>query len=245
MFPYADQSTATGLVAEAWRANMLDGKDAPERPADKPVPPALLAARVAALAPEMPAEDKEHFLRSFINLWPQIDSLGGAGYGLGHDSGGPSCEDVVLKCWISLIATRRKPLATATRRLISDGDEVAYPREYEAMKMSPGDFGTPRFQDPRQWYSAPLRITHRQLALHVEFAPLLAAVFLASRLPGMFFGDSRSPGLSSRPQVMTLLEALLARRPDNMTDAQFLHYVRWLVSFRNPLWPEDGGIVIG
>jgi len=77
------------------------------------------------------------------------------------------------------------------------------------------------------------------------FAPLVAAVFLASRLPGGFLGGRPMFDLGSRPQVMTLLEVLLARRPENMTEEQFVPYVRWLVDFRFPLWPESDCFIMG
>jgi hypothetical protein len=53
------------------------------------------------------------------------------------------------------------------------------------------------------------------------------------------------PSLGMRPQVVNLLEVLLARRPDNMTDEQFLPCVTWLMRPRPPLWPDYHEHVLG
>ena len=147
--------------------------------------------------------------------------------------------------WISEIATRRIPVAKASRRLIKEGELVAYPEEFEGMKVSPSCYGAYRLTGFIADYFRPMQLTHRQLALHVEFAPLLAAVFLASRLPGSLINGMLMPSAGMRPKVMTLLEVLLARRPDNMTDEQFLPYVSWLLQPRPPLWPDFEQHIVG
>jgi len=240
-FPYHDR--AAWLVAHAWRTNLLDGKDAKPRPIEEGIPPAVLAARVADLAPEMTIMEREQFIIGFADAWSRIDLPDETPDQAGCSQGEPPYEEIILKAWLSVIATRRKPVASALRRRISPGDTVAYPREYEAMILHPGDFGSPKFYDSRLWHPKGLNITHRQLALHVEFAPLLAAVFLASRLPGIFFGTSSN--LACRPQMTTLLDVLLSRRPDNITDDQFLPCVRWLLQSRPPLWSEFDSHIIG
>ena len=209
------------------------------------VPAPELAIRVAALAPKMPPAERECFIKAFTAVWPRIDTSGESNYGQQESYVPSEYDEAVLKAWIAVMATRRKPVASASRLRIAAGDELAYPREYEAMKLSPGDFGTPKPEGGRIRYVPRLSLTHRQLALHVEFAPLVAAVFLASRLPGGLFDARPMSGLGYRPQVMTLLEVLLARRPDNMTDDQFVPYVRWLIDFRFPLWPVEGNFIIG
>ena len=60
----------------------------------------------------------------------------------------------------------------------------------------------------------------------------------ASRLPGNLINGMLIPSVGTRPRLMNLLEVLLARSPDNMTDAQFLPCVNWLTSPRPPLWPD-------
>lgn len=245
MLPFYTQDTAAGLVAEVWRRNLLDETEASPNPGRTEIPALELAVRVAALAPKMSAGERSLFIKAFAAVWPNIDSSGKPNYGQ-NDTFVPSAHDeTVLMKWISLIASRRKPVAVATKRRIVEGEKLAYPREYEAMKLCPAEFGIQMVSDSRIRYVPRLRLTHRQLALHVEFAPLLAAVFLASRLPGSLFGHYPISGFGSRPQVMSLLEVLLARRPDNMTDEQFVPYVRWLVGFRYPLWPDFGDCIIG
>ena len=245
MFPFPHQTTAAALVADAWRRNLPNQTEARPSRELAEIPARELALRVAALAPKMPAKERERFIEAFACVWPSIDASGESSYRQQEPYGHPACDEAVLMNWITAIATRRKPVAAVPRRLIAEGDELAYPQEYEAMKLSPGDFGTPRVDSPRIRYVPLLRLTHRQLALHVEFAPLVAAVFLASRLPGGFFGGRPVSGLGFRPQIMTLLEVLLARRPENMTEEQFVPYVRWLVDFRFPLWPEIDDCIIG
>ncbi len=245
MYHFPHQTTAVGLVAEAWRRN-LPGEAQPSIGRESPeVPVRELAVRVAALEPTMPAKDREHFIEAFARVWPRIDSSGESAYRQQEPYFPPAYDEEVLKAWITVMATRRKPVASASRLRIAAGDELAYPREYEAMKISPGDFGTPKPDGGRIRYVPRLSLTHRQLALHVEFAPLVAVVFLASRLPGGFFGARTMSGPGFRPQVTTLLEVLLARRPDNMTDDQFVPYVRWLIDFRFPLWPEIDDCIVG
>lgn len=245
MFSFPHQTTAVGLVAEAWRRN-LPGEAQPSIGHESPeVPVRELAVRVAALEPTMPAKDREHFIEAFARVWPRIDSSGESAYRQQEPYVPPAYDEEVLKAWITVMATRRKPVASASRLRIAAGDELAYPREYEAMKISPGDFGTPKPHGGRIRYVPRLSLTHRQLALHVEFAPLVAVVFLASRLPGGFFGARTMSGPGFRPQVTTLMEVLLARRPDNLTDDQFVPYVRWLIDFRFPLWPEIDDCIIG
>lgn len=245
MFSFPHQTNAVGLVAEAWRRN-LPGEAQPPVGHERPeVPVRELAVRVAALAPKMPAKERATFIEAFACVWPSIDSSGESVYRQQEPYVPPSYDEAVLKAWIAVVATRRKPVASASRLRIAAGDELAYPREYEAMKLSPGDFGTPKPHGGRIRYVPRLSLSHRQLALHVEFAPLVAAVFLASRLPGGFFDVRPMSGFGYRPQVMTLLEVLLARRPDNMTDDQFVPYVRWLIDFRFPLWPEIDTHIIG
>ncbi len=245
MFPFPHQTTATGLVADAWRRNLLDETESPSRRERTEIPASELAVRVAALAPKMPATERERFIEAFTAVWPSIDSSSEATYRQQEPYGRPAYDEAVLKNWISVMATRLKPVAVAPRRRIVEGDKLAYPREYEAMKLNPGDFGTPKVDSGRIRYVTQLSLTHRQLALHVEFAPLVAAVFLASRLPGGFLGGMPLSGHGSRPQVMTLLGVLLARRPDNMTEEQFVPYVRWMVDFRYPLWPDFDDCIVG
>jgi len=245
MFSFPHQTTAVGLVAEAWRRNLPDQPDSPSHRERAEIPAREIAIRVAALAPKMPAKVRERFIEAFACVWPNIDSSGESIYRQQEPYVPPAYDEAVLKTWISVMATRRKPVASASRLRIADGDKIAYPGEYEAMKLSPGDFGTPKPHGGRIRYVPRLSLTHRQLALHVEFAPLVAVVFLASRLPGGFFGARTMSGPGFRPQVTTLLEVLLARRPDNMTDDQFVPYVRWLIDFRFPLWPEIDDCIMG
>lgn len=243
LFP--DNSGASAMVTTVWRRNCLPAPEAGEDGEEAPIPIPVLASKVMCLAPRMGARDKASFFSAFTRIWPRIDAL------RMDDSRYPTSivetpeDELVLMRWIGTIAARLRPVAPAPRRLIMEGDRVAYPDEFEVMKLSPSDFGDYRLTGMRDDYFRPLRLTHRQLALHVEFAPLLAAVFLASRLPGSFTNGMLMPSLGMRPQVVNLLEVLLARRPDNMTDEQFLPYVYWLLRSRPPLWPDYQRHILG
>jgi len=241
----SSDASAADLLAMACLTNGLSGDvdlDLSEAP---PVSLPLLAERVARLAPRMPAKDRILFHAAFMQVWPKIDAPGvaEANYLPIHDS--TPKHEMVLMRWIGAIAARRTPVASASRRLIAEGEAVAYPEEYEIMKRNPSAFGDYRLTGLRvDWFGA-FQLTHRQLALHVEFAPLLAAVFLASRLPGNLINGKLMPTQGTRPQLLDLLDVLLARRPDNMTDERILPCVHWLLRSRLPLWPDYDQHIVG
>ncbi len=243
LFP--DNSSAAAMVTTVWRRNGLPSPEAGGDGEKPPIPVPVLAGMIMRLATRMGAKDKVAFFSAFTRVWPRIDAL------RLDESRYPTSivespkDELVLMRWIGTIAARLKPAAPAPRRLIKEGDRVAYPDEFEAMKLCSSAFGDYRLTGLRYDYFRPLRLTHRQLALHVEFAPLLAAVFLASRLPGSYTNGMLMPSLGLRPQVVNLLEVLLARRPDNMTDEQFLPCVTWLMRPRPPLWPDYHENVLG
>jgi hypothetical protein len=239
------ESSAPGLVATAWQANGLAGDDAIDQSEVTPVPLPDLAERVARLAPRMPAKDRLLFRAAFMQVWPKIEAHGIAepNYLPIHDS--TPKHEVVLMRWIGVIVARRTPVASSARRLIAEGEAVAYPEEYEIMKRNPFAFGDRCPTGLRvDWFGA-FQLTHRQLALHVEFAPLLAAAFLASRLPGNLINGKLLPTQGTRPQLLVLLDVLLARRPDNMTDERFLPCVQWMLRSRLPLWPDFDQHIVG
>jgi len=239
------ETSAADLVAIACQANGLAGDGDLDLSEAPPVSLSFLADKVARLAPRMPTKDRAAFLAAFASVWPQIDGPGNARPRYDYASESITDEESILMRWIGAISARRIPVASASRRLIAEGDVVAYPEEYEAMKKHPSAYGDYRLTGLRDDWFKPLELTHRQLALHVEFAPLLAAVLLASRLPGSLINGMLMPAPGLRPQVMSLLEVLLARRPDNMTDERFLPCVQWLLRPRPPLWPDLDQHIIG
>jgi len=241
----SSDASAADLLAIACLSDGLSGDfylDLSEAP---PVSLPLLAQRVARLAPRMPAKDRALFHAAFLQVWPKVDAPGVAesNYLPIHDS--TPKHEMVLMRWIGAIVARRTPVASSARRLIAEGEAVAYPEEYEIMKRNPSAFGDYRLTGFRDDWCTPLQLTHRQLALHVEFAPLLAAVFLASRLPGNLINGKLMPTQGTRPQLLDLLDVLLARRPDNMTDERFLPCVHWLLRSRLPLWPDFDQHIVG
>lgn len=240
-----DNSTAAALVASAWRNNGLAGDEATDGIEDGLIPVPLLAGRIIRLAPRMPSKDHEAFISAFNRIWPRIDAPGIAESRYHMDKGAIPEDEMVLMRWIGIIAVRRTPVASASRRLIGEGDDIAYPDEFAVMKRLPSCFGDYRLTGFRHDYFSPIKLTHRQLALHVEFAPLLAALFLASRLPSNLINGMLIPSVGMRPRLMSLLEVLLARSPDNMTDEQLLLHVNWLISPRLPLWPDFEEHIIG
>ncbi len=240
-----DNSTAAAMVAAAWRDNGLAGDEAVDGIEEGAIPVPLLAGRIIRLAPRMPSKDHEAFISAFKRVWPRIDSPGTAQSRYHIDGGVIPEDEMVLMRWIGIMAARRTPVASASRRLIGEGDKVAYPEEFAAMKMLPSCFGEYRLTGFRHDYFRPIKLTHRQLALHVEFAPLLAALFLASRLPGNLINGMLIPSVGMRPRLMSLLEVLLARSPDNMTDAQLLPYLNWITLPRLPLWPDFEQHIVG
>jgi len=240
-----DNSTAAAMVAAAWRNNGLAGDEAVDGIEEGVIPVPLLAGRIIRLAPRMPSQDHEAFISAFNRVWPRIDAPGIDESRYSLDYGATPEDEMVLMRWIGIIAARRTPVASASRRLIGERDKVAYPEEFAVMKILPSCFGEYRLTGFRDDYFRPIKLTHRQLALHVEFAPLLAAVFLASRLPGNLINGMLIPSVGMRPRLMSLLEVLLARSPDNMADAQLLPCVNWLTSPRPPLWPDFEEHIIG
>ena len=240
-----DNSTAAAMVAAVWRNNGLEGGEAVDGIEDGVISVPLLVGRIIRLAPKMPSKDHAAFISAFARVWPRIDAPGIAESRYSFDYGAMPEDEMVLMRWIGIIAARRTPVASASRRLIGEEDKVAYPEEFAVMKMLPSCFGDYRLTGFRHDYFRPIKLTHRQLALHVEFAPLLAAVFLASRLPGNLINGMLIPSVGMRPRLMSLLEVLLARSPDNMTDSQFLPYVNWLTRPRPPLWPDFEEHIIG
>ena len=242
---FPDNSTAAAMVATAWRNNGLAGDEAIDGLEEGPIPVPLLVARIIRLAPKMPSKDHEAFISAFTRVWPRIDAPGITESRYAQNYGATPEDEMVMMRWIEAMAVRRTPVASASRRLIKEGDKVAYPEEFAVMKFTPSCYGSYRLTGFRDDYFQPINLTHRQLAQHVEFAPLLAAVFLASRLPGSLINGMLMPSVGMRPRVTTLLEVLLARRPDIMTDDQVLPFVSWLLQPRPPLWPDFEEHIVG
>jgi hypothetical protein len=242
---FPDNSSAAAMVATAWRNNGLAGDEAIDGIEEGLIPVPLLVARIIRLAPRMPSKDHEAFISAFTRVWPRIDAPGITESRYALNYGATPEDEMVLMRWIEAMAARRTPVASASRRLIKEGDKVAYPEEFAVMKILPSCYGDYRLTGFRDDYFRPIKLTHRQLAQHVEFAPLLAAVFLASRLPGSLINGMLIPSVGMRPRVTTLLEVLLSRRPDIMTDDQVLPYVSWLLRPRPPLWPDFEEHIVG
>lgn len=225
--------SAQKLVDLAWEHNGLWLSHSPSYKA-RPVPVSLLSERVARLAPKMPPKDRENFLRGFEEFWPEVDSPTDS-LPVRYADGGVSPAERALFDWLYRIATNPSPTGSTSTRLIKEGEEVDYPLECAWMRQNAVCFGDLRLTVGRD-YEQPLHLTHRQLSLHVEFAPLVAAVFLASRLPENRINDVLMPTAGTRPLTSQLLETLVRRRPDNLQDDDFVPYVRWLIAPRGPRW---------
>jgi len=218
----------------AWWENGLGG---PQREGG-PVDVSLLAERVMRLAPRMPAKDREPFAAAFRTVWPHIDRDGPLDPACPFAQ--PDGEHEVLIHWINIIAARRTPVASAKRQRIEPGDAVAYPVEFEVLTNNLDVFS---YYYGRIGQHLPLDLTHLDLSLRVEFAPLLAALFTASRVGGIV-DRGPVPGwshTSGRVQEVILLEVLLARRPHD----KVLPYVDWLTHPRAPLWTPREHFAIG
>jgi len=237
--------TADELVAQAWMSNghaggVCYGEDGVRR-----VDVALLADRVIALEPKMTDSHKDLFRQVFIEVWPKVGCI--------------VQGDVSPVDWsqfraeglnfffnhIFQIARSGKPAARSSDKFVKDGDAVAYPSELAAMKARPYDFGIPRIPGLIVSQIQDLVITHRQLALHVEFAPLIAAVFCASKMPRSIINGQHMPLAGSRPFLSRLVAVISSRCPDNMHDDRFIPYLRWLLETQDPPADDYGVCVVG
>ena len=238
-------TSASWLVSRAWRENGLAGAAAIASGEAWEVSGDQIACGLLRLAPDMPPKDRTPFIKAFERAWAK---MGGPvtrpdPYVLGQPL--LTSDDCLMATWVSKIVARKTPVAKASSVRIKKDEPVDYPAEYEVMKSMPIRFGSYRYTGGRYSYDCPLVLTHRQLALHVEFAPLVAAVFLASRLPGSMINGMLLPTPGTRPRLSTLLEALVSRRPENMADEDFIPYVEWLLKPREPLWPDLDRHILG
>lgn len=241
--PAFDYTSADQLVSAAWRSNCLsgelfcgDGQGFDSR---------LLAERVATLLPKMTATKKTVFIDAFSKSWPKVGCLC-------HGQSDPiNWSEVDSESLGDLfeglyqIATSTRPAARSVDKLIVHGEKVAYSAEMEAMRLYPFQFGSPRIPGLIMSQIKALVLTHRQLALHVEFAPLVAAVYLASKMPRSIINGSHMPSEGSRPFLSSLVATLAARCPENMDDYTFKPYIRWLLETEEPMTDEYGDMLIG
>ena len=235
---------ADGLVEMAsWTSGMP--REVATSSGDVLVGPDALAYRVSQLAPSMPADQVAQFRAGFVELWKRLGpiSLGSGNFVEYSDLKMPA---FAITCdWIFKIATQVRPTAADSDDPIKPGDLVAYPEAYARMKEEPYRFGPPSIRDFDDGEEPHLVLTHRQLALHVEFEPVVAAVFAASMLPRNTIDLQHIPVASTRPFLSTLLAALAARCPENMDDETFSQFVSWLVETREPMRDDDGNFLIG
>jgi len=241
--PAFDYTSADQLVSAAWRSNCLPGELFCG--AGQGFDSRLLAERVATLLPKMPATKKAAFVDAFSKSWPKVGCLF-------HGQSDPvnwsevESESLgVLFEGLYHIASSTRPAARSIDKVILHGEKVAYPAEMEAMQLYPFQFGSPRIPGLIMSQIKALVLTHRQLALHVEFAPLVAAVYLASKMPRSIINGSHMPSEGSRPFLASLVAALAARCPENMDDYTFKPYLRWLLETEEPMTDEHGVCLIG
>jgi hypothetical protein len=235
---------ADGLVEMAsWTSGMP--REVATSSGDVLVGPDALAYRVSQLAPSMPADQVAQFRAGFVELWKRVGpiSLGSGNFVEYSDLKMPA---FAITCdWIFKIATQVRPTAADSDDPIKPGDLVAYPEAYARMKEEPYRFGPPSIRDFDDGEEPQLVLTHRQLALHVEFEPVVAAVFAASMLPRNTIDLQHIPVAGTRPFLSTLLAVLAARCPENMDDETFSQFVSWLVETREPMRDDDGNFLIG
>lgn len=241
--PAFDYASADQLVSAAWRSNCLPGELF--RGEAHVFNSRLLAERVATLLPRMPATKRDAFVDAFSKSWPKVGCLC-------HGQSDPvnwsqvESESLgVLFEGLYQIATSTRPAARSVDKLIVYGEKVAYPAEMEAMQSYPYQFGSPRIPGLIMSQIKVLVLTHRQLALHVEFAPLVAAVYLASKMPRSIINGAHMPSEGSRPFLATLVATLAARCPENMDDYTFKPYLRWLLETEEPMTDEHGVMLVG
>lgn len=209
------------------------------------VGPDALAYRVSRLAPTMSAVQAIQFRAGFAQLWKRVGpiSLGSGTFVEYSDLKMPA---FAITCeWTFKIATQVRTTAADRDDLIQPGDVVAYPQAYARMKEDPCRFGPPRVRDIDDGEEPQLVLTHRQLALHVEFEPVVAAVFAASMLPRNAIDLQHIPVAGTRPFLSTLLAVLASRCPENIDDEAFSQFVSWLVETREPMRDDDGNYLIG
>ncbi len=193
----------------------------------------------------MPADQVAQFRAGFAQLWKRVGpiSLGSGTFVEYSDLMTPA---FAITCdWTFKIATQVRPTAADSVDRIKPRDVVAYPEAYARMKEEPYRFGAPRIRDFGDGEEPRLVLTHRQLALHVEFEAVVAAVFAASMLPRNTIDLQHIPVAGTRPFLSTLLAVLSARCPENMEDETFSQFVSWLVATREPMCDEDGNYLVG
>lgn len=241
--PAFDYASADQLVSAAWRSNCLPGELF--RGEAQVFDSRLLAERVATLLPKMPATKRDAFIDAFLKSWPKVGCLC-------HGQSDPvnwseiESESLgVLFEGLYQIATSPRPTARYVDKVIVHGEKVAYPAEMEAMQSYPYQFGSPRIPGLIMSQINALVLTHRQLALHVEFAPLVAAVYLASKMPRSIINGAHMPSEGSRPFLAIMVATLAARCPENMDDYTFKPYLRWLLETEDPMTDEHGVMLVG
>jgi hypothetical protein len=243
--PAFDFSTADELVSAAWRSNCLAGDLFHAVDGGWHLDARLLAERVATLLPKMPANKKDAYVEAFSKSWPKVGCLC---HGQNNPINWAEIESEslgVLFDGLYQIAISTRSVARSVDKLILQGEKVAYPAEMELMRAYPFQFGSPRIPGLIVSQIRGLVLTHRQLALHVEFAPLVAAVYLASKMPRSIINGAHMPSEGSRPFLSRLVATLAARCPENMDDDSFKPYLRWLLETQDPMTDEYGVCLIG
>jgi hypothetical protein len=209
----------------------------------------VLAAAVADLDPTMRGREKTLFKDMFVEYWKHVESTrrldvesASAFAGMGNYTD----DQVLFMRRLNGIVFKKTPVGSCARKRISKGDKTSYPEVLKHMHVSsPQSYGDHReWRSGRDFQLAPV-LTHRQLSLHAEFAPLLAAIFLSSRMPRALINGSQVKRASMRPLPGQLLDVLLLRRPDNLEDEFLLWCVRWLMSPRDSLLVEPNFHMLG
>jgi len=208
-----------------------------------------LADAVVELDPTLTGAGAETFRSIFKELWAhvestvQLDSFSRTKYQI-HVEYDERHEFFFNR--LNRIATRKKPVGSRIRRKIRSGDQVSYPDVWSHMHTrSPNSYGDyNEYVGGRDFYGEP-DVTHRQLSLHAEFSPLLAAIFLCSRMPRALINGRPVKSVVGRPLMSQLMETLLLRRPDNAEDVFIDACVRWLLVPRIALFEERNDMMIG
>lgn len=209
----------------------------------------VLAKAVADLVPGLDAKERIIFQSVFVEFWRLVESSKRL------NSGPRSMIDGVVNFTeqhsffmknLNAVVLRKVPVGSCARRRIKRGESVSYPSVLKHMhQFAPGTYGDYKeFLSSRDFQVAPI-LTHRQLSLHAEFAPLLAAIFISSRMPRALINGSHVKDSTMRPLTGQLLDTLLRRRPDNLGDDFLLSCVRWLAKPREAILPEPNARILG
>lgn len=212
----------------------------------------LLAEAVADLRPDLDAGQRTVFRAQFSLHWRHVESRrrlrAGKASVPGLCSGEVVYSDVQSFFMKTLheIVRRPTPVGSNLDMPVNPGDRVSYPMVLaRMMEHDSASYGEMKRYIGGRSHDGVVQVTHRQLSLHAEFAPLLAALCLSSRMPRSLVNRRQVKDDLFRPLLSELIQTLVLRRPDNLEDDLFLAYLRWFAAPRPSLLEEPNQSIIG